>query len=708
MTAPNIALNLDHNSKSMEFPRVNHNINLVTLPQSPMGIISSTSAHSPNDATVIETQITDDELPGISITNLLVSQRARSPLTPKHLPIKATGFTSTSINRGDIRTYLTPRDKPNVGTSYDSASPILSPTSPSRITVANTKNRKLLPLPNKPVIDLTLDDQDNIIDSSIKSNTFGGHPGKQPRTQLPTYGETTDSQSSSWKLHNGSTSSKGSSAKQPRRLPRMVHGAPRDVQKRLGRRPRKFPIHATAAALINQSKERFSKKPVTVSTSETDNNQEILSTEPEGFAIPSRSIQRSPKLFDVEKQGPRIPDTSASPHNVMRNSQYKSEEEHDLVGALTSAFTRNAIPDDFDNSSDFSSGTHSDVAPPKRSRSLRQAIKRVPQIPTSPALNLLRQDRTPRGLCVPLSEEAIQKYLDVEYSSVHLPLGVSVAPENDSEYVDPNDELLLDYDSSNEIVAMRREQQQLRLYHAPTVLVHNLRFVMEQAESSAGGISRSNPFRQYNVSTMPLTMAYVHRVESHCGYGALDSIRSSMPDWDFHPKPLKYRIRVAADGSYSNNAVPAESLDVGELVARPEKHPQPENDSETRKRVKFFNNVANLVPSTTLSEGAGRPEFDVIACGELLLKLVKGKVRIAAQELEDIMSFLRNPSLEYMAKKFRQGDDLGFFNTVARHDYDSIWRSLRYIMQSASGALGIPEPIEGALKWEASRVMKNI
>ncbi|GAW02156.1 hypothetical protein LENED_003792 [Lentinula edodes] len=655
-----------------------------------MGIISSTSAHSPNDATVIETQITDDELPGISITNLLVSQRAHSPLTPKHLPIKATGFTSTSINRGDIRTYLTPRDKPNVGTSYDSASPILSPTSPSRITVANTKNRKLLPLPNKP------------------SNTFGGHPGKQPRTQLPTYGETTDSQSSSWKLHNGSTSSKGSSAKQPRRLPRMVHGAPRDVQKRLGRRPRKFPIHATAAALINQSKERFSKKPVTVSTSETDNNQEILSTEPEGFAIPSRSIQRSPKLFDVEKQGPRIPDTSASPHNVMRNSQYKSEEEHDLVGALTSAFTRNAIPDDFDNSSDFSSGTHSDVAPPKRSRSLRQAIKRVPQIPTSPALNLLRQERTPGGLCVPLSEEAIQKYLDVEYSSVHLPLGVSVAPENDSEYVDPNDELLLDYDSSNEIVAMRREQQQLRLYHAPTVLVHNLRFVMEQAESSAGGISRSNPFRQYNVSTMPLTMAYVHRVESHCGYGALDSIRSSMPDWDFHPKPLKYRIRVAADGSYSNNAVPAESLDVGELVARPEKHPQPENDSETRKRVKFFNNVANLVPSTTLSEGAGRPEFDVIACGELLLKLVKGKVQIAAQELEDIMSFLRNPSLEYMAKKFRQGDDLGFFNTVARHDYDSIWRSLRYIMQSASGALGIPEPIEGALKWEASRVMKNI
>lgn len=634
----------------MEFPRVNHNINLVTLPQSPMGIISSTSAHSPNDAIVIETLITDDELPGISITNLLVSQRARTPLTPKHLPIKATGLTSTSINRGDIRTYLTPRDKPNVGTSYDSASPILSPTSPSRITVANTKNRNLLPLPNKPVIDLTLDDQDNIIDSSTKSNTFGGHPGKQPRTQLPTYGEITDSQSSSWKLHNGSTSSKESSAKQPRRLSRMVHGAPRDVQKRLSQRPRKFPIHATAAAPINQSKERFSKKPVTVSTSETDDHQEILSTEPEGFAIPSRSFQRSQKLLDVEKQGARIPDTSASSHNVMRNSQYKSEEEeHDLVGALSSAFARNAIPDDFDDSSDFSSGTHSDVAPPKRSRSLRQAIKRVPQIPTSPALKLLRQERTTKGLCVPLSEEAIQKYLDVEYSSVHLPLGVSVAPENDSEYVDPNDELLLDYDSSNELVAMRREQKQLRLYHAPTVLVHNLRFVMEQAESSAGGISRSNPFRQYNVSTMPLTMAYVQRVESHCGYGTLDSIRSNMPDWDFHPKPLKvsssssqkkrklihlfkqYRIRVAADGSYSNNAVPAESLDVGELVARPEKHPQPENDSETRKRVKFFNNAANLDPSTTLSEGAGRPEFDVIACGELLLKLVKGKVQIAAQ-----------------------------------------------------------------------------
>ncbi|KAJ4492734.1 hypothetical protein C8J55DRAFT_501178 [Lentinula edodes] len=492
----------------------------------------------------------------------------------------------------------------------------------------------------------------------------------------------------------------------------MVHGAPRDVQKRLGRRPRKFPIHATAVAPINQSKERFSKKPVTVSTSETDDNQEILSTEPEGFAIPSRSFQRSPKLFDVEKQGPRIPDTSASSHNVMRNSQYKSEEEeHDLVGALTSAFARNAIPDDFDDSSDFSSGTHSDVAPPKRSRSLRQAIKRVPQIPTSPALNLLRQERTPRGLCVPLSEEAIQKYLDVEHSSVHLPLGVSVAPENDSEYVDPNDELLLDYDSSTEIVAMRREQEQLRLYHAPTVLVHNIRFVMKQAESSAGSINRSNPFRQYNVSTMPLTMSYVQRVESHCGYRALDSIRSNMLDWDFHPKPRKYRVRVAADGSYSNNLVPVESSDVGEPVARPEKHLQPDNELEIRKRVKFFDNVDNVVnfdPSTTLSEGVSRPEFDVITCGELLLKLVKGKVQIAAQELEDIISFLRNPSLEYIAKKFRQGDDLDFLNTVARQDYDSIWRSLRYIIQSASGALGIPEPIEGTLKWEASRVMENI
>ncbi|KAJ3857199.1 hypothetical protein EV368DRAFT_77930 [Lentinula lateritia] len=692
----------------MEFPRVNHNIDSVTLPQSPTGIISSISAHSPNDgpSTVIENQITYDELP--EITNFLISQRVRSPLTQKHLPIKATGLTSTSINRGDIRTYLTPRDKPNVGTS-----PRFSPTSPSRITVANTKNRNLLPLPNKPVIDLTLHDQDDSVDSSTKSNIFSGHLGKQSRTQLPTYGKITDPPGSSRKLHDGSAFSKGSSAKQPRRRPRMVYSAPRDIQKRPGRRPGKFPIHATATAPINQSKERFSKKPMT-SMSDSDDEQEILSTESDSFAIPSRSFQRSPKLFDVEKHGAQILDTSASFHNAMRSSQYESEEEHDLVGALTSAFAHNAIPDDFGDSSDFSSGTHSDVAPPKRSRSLRQAIKRVPQIPTSPALKLLRQERTPKELCVPPSEEAIQKYLDVEYPLVHLPLGVSVAAENDSEYMDPNDELLLDYDSSTEIVAMRREQEQSRSYYAPTALVHNLRFVVEQAESSAGSISRSNPFRQYNVSTMPLTMAYVQRVESHCGYRALDSIWSNMPDWDFHPKPRKYRIRVAADGSYSHSAVPAESLDVGEPVTRPEKHPQPENHSETRKRVKFFDNVdhvdhvANLDSSTNLSEEAGRPEFDVIACGELLLKLVKGKVQIATQELENIMSFLRNPSLEYMAKKFRQGDDLDFFNTVARQDYDSIWRSLRYIMQSASGALGIPEPIEGMLKWEASRVMKNI
>ncbi|KAJ4472046.1 hypothetical protein J3R30DRAFT_1022827 [Lentinula aciculospora] len=400
---------------------------------------------------------------------------------------------------------------------------------------------------------------------------------------------------------------------------------------------------------------------------------------------------------------------SVIPHNSTETPRYPSErKDYDLVGALSSAFAGNAIPDDFDDSSAFPSGSDSDSAElSKRRRRTRVARKPVSQIPTSPALKRLRQERTPKEFYAPPSEKTIQQYLDVEYSSVHLPPGVSVAPENDSEFREPDDELLLDYDSSTEMVEALRKQEQLKSNLAAKVLTHNLRFVVEQAKLAVRGCRRSDAFRQYNVANVPPTAEYVRRVEEDCGDRAVDWIWDKLPDWESNSKPRKYRSRVSAFESYSKTTTPSESSDFSEeVVAQTVKRPQPENDTNTRKRVKFSDEIVDIAPPAIQSEDISRSEIDAILCGKLLQKLIKGKVQITAQELQNVMSFLRNPLLEPTVKRLRKGEDLKL-STITRQGYDSILRSLLYIVQLECSNLGIPELIEGALKWEAHRIVNN-
>ncbi|KAJ3840546.1 hypothetical protein F5878DRAFT_64882 [Lentinula raphanica] len=412
-----------------------------------------------------------------------------------------------------------------------------------------------------------------------------------------------------------------------------------------------------------------------------------------------------------------IPATGTNANGAAQHQQSASAEV-DLVDALASAFASNADNndlDEFDGSSFGGSDSDSVVEIPRRSSRRRAPIIRVPQIPASPALNRLRQEWTTKEASVPPSEKALEEYLEVEHIPVHLPLGVSIAPGNDSEYVDPDTEVSLDYDASADVNEAREKQQQLKRESAPKVLSHNLRFLKQRnKQTSARGFQAPNVVPQYNVTPVPSTTAFLQRVETMCGEQALDLFQNELRNWEHMPKPRKLRSRLPAERSHRNSkeTTPAASSDIDEVPGRKtrSRRAQIENDSRTRKRVKFSEESSAVSTATTgiLNENAedasGESRFDAVFCGELLQKLIKGKVQIAAQELQSLLSFLEDPFLVYMANKFQNGEDLPLSASISQA-YDSIWRALRYIGQSSSGTLGISEGIEDMIRGEAQRIM---
>ncbi|KAJ3802636.1 hypothetical protein GGU11DRAFT_740414 [Lentinula aff. detonsa] len=586
-------------------------------------------------------------------------------------PIKAKSLTFQAGAKGsDIRTYFKPRAESQQSTPEIHATPNGVTTHASVAALASFSSTKAVgtissvPLPENPVIDRTLDQE-----------LISVH--RRPRRiRDPSIPDT---------------------VKRPQ-APRKIDDTPPNVQIPPIGRLRKYPVSSGADI----------DRPIR-------GHKSLLSE------ATSNETARSPESYAGDQEARNYASTfnlavDLSPvftHNTSEDSQRQRSEKdkQTLVGALTSAFASNTVPDDFDESSDFSSVSDHSVEAIKRPRRRRIALRRVPQIPTSPALRRHRQERTPKELHVPPSEKTIRKYLDVEYSSLHLPLGVSVAPENDSEYVDPEDGLLLDYDSSAEIIETRREQERIKLDHAPNILLHNLRFVKKQTESAARRIRPSNPVRQYIVPPVSSTVGYLQRAENNFGKQALDLVWGDLPDWEFISKPRKFRSRVPVNKSYSRETTPVESSDVGEELGVNNKRAQSEN-LEIRKRVKFSDEVPNVsvAQSAVPNEGDGGAEcsgFDPILCGELLQKLTKGKVQIAAQELQHILAFLKHPLLMDVAKKFRKGEDLSSLSTIMYQAYGSIWRSLQYIAQSSLGALGISEAVEGILRLEAQRIVSS-
>ncbi|KAJ4000549.1 hypothetical protein F5050DRAFT_1730467 [Lentinula boryana] len=666
LTSPGIivmnSLSLNHNPGPMQIPPVQDSTITPMFSPSPAFVSTSNAiVHFPSD--FHKREISDNGL--VQNSDLLRAGDHTTPIKAKSLVSHAAEAKSS-----DIRIFFKPRAEFQQSTPRTHATPNGVTTHASVAALASFSITKAvgtissdhsLALPENLVIDRTLD-QDEL--------SFHRRPRKIRDPSIP------DTVNRS-------------------QAPRKINDTPPpSVQIPPTGRLRQYPVSSGA---------------------DIDGHKSLLSE------ATSNETARSPELYAGDQEARHSASTfnraiGLSPvftHDTSEDSQHQQSEkdEQTLVGALTSAFAGNAVPDDFDESSDFSSVSDYSVEAIKRPRRRRIALRPVPQIPTSPALRRHRQERTPKELHVTPSEKTIRKYLDVEYSSLHLPPGVSVAPENDSEYVDPEDGLLLDYDSSAEIIETRREQKRIKLDHAPNILLHNLRFVKKQTESAARGIRPSNSVRQYIVAPVSSTVGYLQRAENNFGKQALDSVRDDLPDWEFISKPRKFRTRVPVNKSYSRETTPAESSDVGEELGVNNKRPQSESP-EIRKRVKFSDEVpsVSVAQSALPNEGGGGAEcsgFDAILCGELLQKLTKGKVQIAAQELQHILTFLKHPSLVYTAKKFRKGEDLSSLSTIIYQAYGSIWRSLQYIAQSSFGTLGISEAVEGILRSEAQRIVSS-
>ncbi|KAE9395164.1 hypothetical protein BT96DRAFT_942605 [Gymnopus androsaceus JB14] len=641
------------------------------------------------------------------ITNFLVVQEsAGTPTTPKHWRAKASSTTTSA--KGDIRTsHLAPKSNASFPVVADdtamasvSANDLVSPSSPASLPILASASS----LPD--VIDLT---------SEPLALANAKRPVGKPK-----------------KITAAGRSENDAPSKPPvGKFPQRPVGHPRKLEAGIKRpigRPRKPPIPAGVQVVlpIRRPVGLSRKNPITI-TPPTPANDVVLAyetrTEPNStisLSDPTGSLASETEAGDALIQ-PEVNDlvealSSAFSQNANQDSGSRREfasgwQDYDLVGALSSAFANNAIPDTDDESSATSSDPGSETIPhsefPTRRRRRRLALKRVPQIPSSP-VKRLRPKRTPKALYIPPNEKAIEAYLDIEYLPVELPLGISVAPENESEYVDPDDEVLLDYDSSSEIIEKRTKQEQQKLNHSSTTLRNNLRFLFMEKVLSCKA-PKPTPIRQYTISTASSTTAYVSRVEEHCGDRALSEILDGLPSWEANIKPRTYfRRRATFDEPSSERGISeisSQGEETEDSVVETTKRSYSEEDSVPRKRVKFSDTVSVGFQSGVEIDAANiQTKFDVVLCGESLQKLVKGK------EIELVLSFFATSTLEHIIRKSQvvDGDELDFLSTDNLQACKSIWQALQYISESAPGALGLPGIVEGTLIWEARKLVHSM
>ncbi|KAF9064335.1 hypothetical protein BDP27DRAFT_1333732 [Rhodocollybia butyracea] len=352
--------------------------------------------------------------------------------------------------------------------------------------------------------------------------------------------------------------------------------------------------------------------------------------------------------------------SSAFSENAAQNSSYEVHSApHSLVGAMTSAFSGN-VPENFYSDNDLGAESpESDSDPQITERHFhkrRQAFKPVPQI-ISPEKSQLRSRHTPKGPYLIPSEQILERHLAVEKLLALPLLGTSVARENAKEYLDIDEEVLLDRKSGAEVHKLQRRQVDLEARRS--IWKNNLRFVMKQRSASTS--TQSGPFRQYHTSSLASSTTYLQRYRRE-----VDAVPSEAESEEKHSGPTKR--------SHSH-----------------EIHP--------RKKVKFSNSDPRTCTSNAINH-----QFNAVLCAELLQKLVKGKVRITGQELEQIALFLEDPLLERVMKASPNRDvDIEYDKAC-----DSIWHVLQRIAQSPPDTLGIPEDVERVLKWQAEKIVRNV
>ncbi|KIK61357.1 hypothetical protein GYMLUDRAFT_58889 [Collybiopsis luxurians FD-317 M1] len=223
-------------------------------------------------------------------------------------------------------------------------------------------------------------------------------------------------------------------------------------------------------------------------------------------------------------------------------------------------------------------------------------------------------------------------------------------------------------------------------------------------------------------------MGYTQRVEKYCGEPALDYIWCGRQAWASNWKPRQTlevdsfpcQYQISAEESYSSSAPPSHSYNSqmeedeveesqdkilnGVISPHLTKRSYGNAAPQKQKRVKFVDNVQLKTPLTTAGPRAeNHTQFDAVRCGELLQKLVQGKVQMAEQ-VNDLCFFVVFVGERCAFRNFAipNGDRLGADSQQQAHD--SILISLQYIARSAAGALGIPEMYEGTLKWESRKL----
>ncbi|KIK61355.1 hypothetical protein GYMLUDRAFT_243536 [Collybiopsis luxurians FD-317 M1] len=672
---------------------------------------SSLSSNKPNAAALHVSSKTVDQYEELAeITNTLVPLTAHPPTTLKSRAIKAQTPGSTGGRIGDITTYFIP---PNV--SDHATANIPSRASRSRTGVHSH------PGVSTVVIDLTAD-------GSITSGETGV---KCPRGRPP-------------KLSDANAVPE---IRRPRGRPKNVsHGEPQQPQiKRPVGRPRKYPIDESIVDGPIEQPDKFAYVEIPFINHSQEKPQNSASTDIASTGISSqRKALNNNVIHQTNSTGPRsnangpsltparrppvqneVGDLAAALTSAFsQNAANVAPQGQNLVSALSSAFANNTVAEipyiDEDESDEPSSvsDSGSEVAPepgpserPRRRRH-RQVITPVTQIPSP--VKRLRPQRAPKDVYAALSEQTLHKQLDTESSSLQLPFGVSIAPENESEYMDPDDGVLLDYDSSEEVEEERKKKRKLETALAPKILGNNLRFLQVQRRRSSHTKRPASSVLRCGIPAVSRSAtAYTQRVEKYCGEPALDYIWCGRQAWSSNWKPKQateefYSSSAPPSGSYESQMEEDEEVEEsqegilnGVISPHLTKRSHPEGIAAPQKKVRFVEDV-QLHTSPTAA-GSHHIQFNAVRCGDLLQKLVKGKVQMAEQELQEVLLFFGNPSFERIIRESRNGDR--FVADSQQHAHDSIRISLQYIARSAAGALAIPEKYEGTLKWEVRKLL---
>ncbi|KAF9064551.1 hypothetical protein BDP27DRAFT_157246 [Rhodocollybia butyracea] len=392
--------------------------------------------------------------------------------------------------------------------------------------------------------------------------------------------------------------------------------------------------------------------------------------------------------------------SSAFANNAAQIPFYELQSEQpNLISAMNAAFSGNVVPEN-SYSDDESSAQSSDSEPSPQIMDLpskpphkrRQAFRPVPQIPSPKKPRLCAG----RGPYVIPTEQTLEGYLGVEKFIVQLPLGVSIAPENASEYLDFDDEVLLDYDPCVEVDQELQKQQKLKARQS--IWKNNVRFIARQFGASTR--IQSVPFRQYHTISLPSSTTYLQRVHINCGEDALYAIMGEQPGWEANLKPRKYRREaLIVDKVYSEaKSSETEEKDIHTTVPQKRSH---SCDTAPRKKSRSSESVS--IDDSDATDQKIHLQINAVLCEKLLQKLIKGKVRITGQELEYITSFLKEPSLEQVMRAYinREVDD-------SHQACDSIWDVLKQIAQSPLGTLGIPEDMECEMMLQAKKIVKAL